>query len=113
MYNLINRSLDVKQVCRLLSCSATRLILLQAIINFLLLADASSQVPPLTKGFKYADYALSEEEWELLELLHEVLQVHANVLLYVITLTHYLLQSRNRMMRSSHSRARNTLPSGG
>ncbi|KIK94419.1 hypothetical protein PAXRUDRAFT_142901 [Paxillus rubicundulus Ve08.2h10] len=37
------------------------------------MADNTSKVPKL-QGKKYADYAISEEEWKMLELIYEVLK---------------------------------------
>jgi len=33
------------------------------------------EVPKLRGSRKYADYAISDEEWKILELIHEVLKV--------------------------------------
>ena len=38
------------------------------------MADNTSKVPKL-KGKKYTDYAIGEEEWKMIELVHEVLKV--------------------------------------
>lgn len=47
---------------------------MQAINVFCSLADESRQVPNL-KGKKYADYKITEPEWEVLKLIREVLEV--------------------------------------
>ncbi|KIJ15094.1 hypothetical protein PAXINDRAFT_77655, partial [Paxillus involutus ATCC 200175] len=44
-----------------------------AVNKFCVMADNTSKVPKL-KGKKYADYAISEEEWKMLELIYEVLK---------------------------------------
>ncbi|KAH7920372.1 hypothetical protein BV22DRAFT_1021370, partial [Leucogyrophana mollusca] len=52
-----------------------------AVDKFCLLADSSSKVPKL-KNKKYADYKVSPEEWEMLNLIQEVLKVGFNLFLY-------------------------------
>lgn len=52
----------------------------KAINVFCSLADESRQVPNL-KGKKYAHYKIAESEWEILDLIREVLQV-STLLLY-------------------------------
>ena len=47
----------------------------QAVNHFILRADSSRKVPDLQKDKKYMDYWLSGGDWDLLELIHEVLQV--------------------------------------
>ncbi|KIM53831.1 hypothetical protein SCLCIDRAFT_138128, partial [Scleroderma citrinum Foug A] len=44
--------------------------------KFCLVADNTSKVPKLRGNRKYLDYAISEEEWQMLELIHEVLKFH-------------------------------------
>ena len=46
-----------------------------AVNKFCLLADASPKVPNL-KTKKYSDFLIAPGEWQLLELVHEVLHVH-------------------------------------
>ncbi|KAF8219071.1 hypothetical protein L208DRAFT_996808, partial [Tricholoma matsutake] len=46
----------------------------RAIDKFCLLADVSPKVPNLKKK-KYGDFSIAPAEWELLELVHNVLQV--------------------------------------
>ena len=56
------------------------------------MADDTSKVPKL-KGKKYADYAISEEEWKMVELVHEVLKV----MLFFPSVV-YLYDCRNHVM---------------
>ncbi|RDB19397.1 hypothetical protein Hypma_013487 [Hypsizygus marmoreus] len=56
MYDLIDCALTVKQ----------------AINKFILLADSSPEVPTLN-GKRYDDYKMSSDEWDMLELVREVL----------------------------------------
>ena len=49
--------------------------MLQAIQNFICLADDSDKVPKLSNDRQYSDFKLSNAEWKQLELIHEVLQV--------------------------------------
>jgi hypothetical protein len=49
----------------------------QACNKFTLLADHSDKVPNL-KGKKYSDFLLTDAEWDILELMKEVLEVRAS-----------------------------------
>jgi hypothetical protein len=46
----------------------------QAVDLFTALADKSTKVPKLICK-QYADFSISEDEWEMLQLIQEVLQV--------------------------------------
>ena len=74
MYDLINRVLVNRAVCILMSPVTPKLMHAQAVDKFCLLADASTRVPNLQKK-KYYDFSIVSAEWELLHLVHEVLQV--------------------------------------
>ena len=75
MHDLIKRLLATKAVCHLFLSSMQLLICPQAVNKFCQLADESPKVPDLTRGRKYADYKLEKEEWKLLKLMGEVLEV--------------------------------------
>ena len=47
----------------------------QAVQDFIRLADDSDDVPKLSKGRKYSQFAISDAEWAQLELIHNVLKV--------------------------------------
>ena len=47
----------------------------QAIDQFILLADASENVPNLTKQWSYTDYHLTCKDWECLRDIQDVLMV--------------------------------------
>lgn len=61
------------------SLCALLTIFYQGINKFVLLADASDEVPNLAtrnkKSRSYADFMLSRAEWEKIELMREVLEV--------------------------------------
>lgn len=64
-------------------CIIYLLILFQAVDKFVLVADCSKHVLKL-KNKKYSDYTLTEDEWTLLELMKNVLEVHFfNVYIYI------------------------------
>ncbi len=51
---------------------ALLIIVYQAVMKFCLVADASKKVPKL-RNKEYSDYMVTESEWQLLELIYEVL----------------------------------------
>jgi len=81
MYDLIDRALVNRAVCLSIHYWADRDIrsdthtFTQAFDKFCRLADSSPHVPLLKKK-KYGDYLMTSAEWDLLELIKEVLQVH-------------------------------------
>jgi hypothetical protein len=50
---------------------------MQAVDQFVLLADVSEKVPKLSKDRAYADFQLTKKDWDRLEIIHEVLRVRA------------------------------------
>lgn len=48
------------------------------------LADASEEVPDLSKGREYSSFLLTRRDWENLDLLREVIQVRYSVLFVLI-----------------------------
>lgn len=81
MCDLIERLIQNKLVSYLLKFSYVWLdfiCFVQAVNKFCLVADNTSKVPKLRGNRKYADYAISEEEWQMLELIHEVLKVKSS-----------------------------------
>ena len=80
MHDLIERVLATKPVCPRISLRHTLAyysirLTSKAVTKFCRLADDSDAVPALTGGKSYADYTLQRAEWELLELMCEVLKV--------------------------------------
>lgn len=73
MFDLIERFIENKAVSYYF-CLISMLMLVQAVDKFVLVADVSRQVPKL-KNKKYADYRLTEDEWALLQLMKDVLEV--------------------------------------
>jgi hypothetical protein len=74
MYDLLDRFIANKAVC-FYPIKGLMSDFLQAVNHFILRADSSKKVPDLQKNKKYMDYFLSDDDWELLEVIHEVLQV--------------------------------------
>lgn len=62
LFNLINRLLDVRQACH----------------KFTLLADDDARVPNLKALKSYAMFKLTDQEWQLLELIRNVLKEPAS-----------------------------------
>jgi len=50
---------------------------MQAVDQFVLLADVSEKVPKLSKDRAYANFQLTKKDWDRLEIIHEVLRVRA------------------------------------
>ena len=59
------------------------LTLLQAVSQFILLADASELVPNFSNNCSYSDFHLSWRDWDRLENIKATLQV-SSVLTYLI-----------------------------
>ena len=54
-------------------------------VQLLFINMTGEEVPKLRGSRKYADYAISEEEWKILELIHEVLKVKSfQVFLFIL-----------------------------
>ena len=75
----------LKLVCSYTACQLLVLIHAQAITRFVQLADDSDDVPALHNK-KYSQFHLSKDEWEQLNLLHEVMKVSPPLLLSVLFL---------------------------
>ena len=60
---------------RLYICSDQYLTPSQAIDQFILLADASENLPNLTKQQSYTDYLLTRKDWERLRDIQDALMV--------------------------------------
>ena len=52
---------------------------LQAIDDFCVLADNDRDLPPLRRGKKWADYRLSQPEWQIIELAQDCLRVSGHI----------------------------------
>ena len=77
------------------------LTLLQAVSQFILLADASELVPNLSNNRSYSDFHLSQRDWDRLENIKAALRV-SSVLPYLIWCSCDL--GRSHQMFSKHSR---------
>ena len=88
MCDLIERFIQNKHVSHLFGFNYVQfdyIHFIQAVNKFCLVADNTSKVPKLRGSRKYADYAISEEEWKMLELIHEVLKVKSfQVFLFIL-----------------------------
>ena len=62
LFDLMNRLLDVRQACH----------------KFTLLADDDARVPNLKAPKSYAMFKLTDQEWQLLELIHNILKEPAS-----------------------------------
>ncbi len=64
------------------------------------MADDSDEVPKVEKGqHAYASYKLSDDEWEIIQLIHDVLKIRYSLYLIVLKLK----CSRRRQMISNRS----------
>jgi hypothetical protein len=79
----------------------------QAICQFILLADASDDIPNLSNQHSYADYHLSRRDWEHLENIKDALRVR-----FPILLLPRLTLPRNLQTSSKPSRRSASLQSG-
>jgi hypothetical protein len=77
MFNMLERILHVQKVRERQSLRhrSLRVSCTQAVKTFLRLADISDDVPTLDNGRRYGAYELSDDEWKLLALIKDVLQV--------------------------------------
>jgi hypothetical protein len=78
-YQVLDRFRDLRKVIWIFSsrCLCHRLISsLQAVIYFVNNADDSNEVPKVDGDSKpYSDFKLSNDEWDLVDIMHEVLYV--------------------------------------
>jgi hypothetical protein len=80
----LDRLLILKKVDRsLLLCQLTYLMQCdQGVNHFVQLADDSDEVLIL-KGKQYSDFRLQKQDWAMMVLMHEVLQVCTHLALYL------------------------------
>lgn len=77
LFNFLDRFRVLKKVCcsRQFSLSSSPYTFkIQAVSRFVQLADDSDEVPAL-KNKKYSDFKLTAQEWDMIDRMHEVLQV--------------------------------------
>lgn len=78
LYKFLERFIQLKPVCLILPSVYNKcLSCLQAISQFILLADASDDVPSLSNQRSYADFHLSRRDWVHLENIRDVLRVRS------------------------------------
>lgn len=75
LFSFLERFIKLKAVGYLSQISSHSLTPRQAVIQFILLADASEAVPSLTRKRCYADFHLNHRDWERLVLIKDALRV--------------------------------------